>query len=399
MPHLTSRPRVRHVSLREDFARSSAPYRVDREAGVIHQVKVIGYESVNGMEGMRGVNRRVYTRDALARATPLYEGAVVNVDHATKPGEQRSAYDRLGTLRNVYLGEDGLYADLHLLKSHPLAERLLEAAEKLPELFGMSHSSEAIGEVKGDAFLVTEIQRVNSVDLVADPATTNSLFESKQGGHRVATIKEDMGYSTMATEDDMGGGWRKHLGEMVKAMCEDEGMDHDTMVAKVKHALGTLKKGEDTDDMEKAANGTKETEEGDDLQDDAEHAAGADTGAPAGKKPRNETTSEAISALRNSTDPAVRTLLERVDRLETKARVQARIAKAHELCEAAELPEVAITDLFIETLVRAPSEKAMKQLVQERRSLVVSKKPRTGTVGNTKMDAKSFARFLKNGPE
>jgi hypothetical protein len=46
--------------------------RVDREAGVIRGVKVLGLESRNG---------RTYLPEALAQAAQLYEDAKVNVNH------------------------------------------------------------------------------------------------------------------------------------------------------------------------------------------------------------------------------------------------------------------------------------------------------------------------------
>jgi hypothetical protein len=202
-------------------------------------------------------------------------------------------------------------------------------------------------------------------------------------------LNEEIGYSTKATEGEEEGGWRSHLGEMVKAMCEDEGMDHETMVAKVKHALGTLKKGEKD---------PEETEEGEDLEKDAEADGDSEgSGPPKGKSAKNETTKEAVQSLRNSTDPAVRTLLERVDKLETKARIQSKLSRAHKLCESAGLPKEAITEVFLDTLVRAPDADAMKQLVEDRRALVVSKKPRSFGGGKATMDAAAFAKALRNG--
>jgi hypothetical protein len=163
-------PKVKPRSiLLEDLTRSK-PERVDRDAGIIYGVKVIGLQSENG---------RRYTSQSLADAKQLYENLVVNIDHPTRTTDSRSAHDRLGKLVNVRLTEDGLYADLHILKSHPMAERLLEAAENMPDLFGMSHNALGIGPERDGILIVEKITEVKSVDLVADPASTKSLFESR----------------------------------------------------------------------------------------------------------------------------------------------------------------------------------------------------------------------------
>jgi hypothetical protein len=81
--------------------------------------------------------------------------------------------------KNPVLGDNGVYADLHFLKSHPLAARVCEAAERMPEVLGFSQNATTIQVPDGHGGVVHEsIKRVRSVDLVADPATTQSIFES-----------------------------------------------------------------------------------------------------------------------------------------------------------------------------------------------------------------------------
>jgi len=55
--------------------------RIDREAGVIFGVKIIGCESRNG---------RHYPNDTLRHAIPLYENSKVNLDHPGSPSQSRS---------------------------------------------------------------------------------------------------------------------------------------------------------------------------------------------------------------------------------------------------------------------------------------------------------------------
>jgi len=88
--------------------------RVDRGAGVIRGVKILGLSSRNG---------RTYSPDALGKATQLYEGAKVNVNHAKgNPLGPRDYQDRIGVIRNVAIRSgDGLFADFHFNPKHALA--------------------------------------------------------------------------------------------------------------------------------------------------------------------------------------------------------------------------------------------------------------------------------------
>ena len=158
------------------------PMRVDREAGVIYGVKCLGRESKNG---------RVYSDQALTDARDLYEGRDVNLDHAD--GE-RKMIDGFGVLRNAVLTREGVFADLHYLKSHPLADPIAERAEKFPKNFGMSHDASGVlveGGASGGRDLIEGLDAVESVDIVRKPATNSGLFESEQGAPKVAKKRND----------------------------------------------------------------------------------------------------------------------------------------------------------------------------------------------------------------
>lgn len=166
------------------FTESARPIKVDREAGVIYGVKVLGLISENG---------RRYLEKAVKEAAPLYEGIMVNVDHPENAGDSRSAQDRIGKLVNVhYVEGKGLYGDLEFLKSHPMAERICEAAERMPDAFGMSHNAQGDGEDEDGVFVVHKIVEVRHVDLVADPATTKSLNESKATNNKTKKRRSKM---------------------------------------------------------------------------------------------------------------------------------------------------------------------------------------------------------------
>lgn len=143
---------------------------VDREVGILRGVKLIGLESRNG---------RRYRESALATAASLYESAKVNVNHSKEgPLTPRDYQDRLGVIRSVELrAGEGLFGDLHFNPKHSLAEQLLWDAEHNPHNVGFSHNVMARLSRVDETVVVEEITKVQSVDLVADPATTQGLFE------------------------------------------------------------------------------------------------------------------------------------------------------------------------------------------------------------------------------
>jgi len=146
---------------------------VDHENNVIRNVKILGKESANG---------RTYTGTAIREAAELYEGIGVFIDHPPRsaPNTERRVNDRVGWLEGISLKNDGLYGDLHVLKSNPSAALICEAAERNPRLIGLSHNAEGRTRRERGKTLVEKVTRVRSVDLVTDPATTRGLFESEE---------------------------------------------------------------------------------------------------------------------------------------------------------------------------------------------------------------------------
>ncbi len=177
--------------------------RVDRQAGVIRGVKLLGLESRNG---------RTYLPEALAQAAPLYEDAKVNVNHPKgNPNGPRDYQDRIGTIRGVAVRPgEGLFGDFHFNPKHGLAEQLMWDAEHAPENVGFSHNVEARVGRRGERVVVEAITRVQSVDLVADPATTRGLFES------AAAVQEDT--AAPLTLDDL----RRDYPQLVESIGQEQ---------------------------------------------------------------------------------------------------------------------------------------------------------------------------------
>ncbi|MES2342308.1 MAG: hypothetical protein V4597_11565 [Pseudomonadota bacterium] len=279
----------RVVSLREDIR--GRPQAVDVAAGVIKGVKVLGLVSDNG---------RRYLAAAVATAAPLYEGKGVYLDHPSRPHEQRSARDRIGWLEHVRVESDGLYADLHLLTSDPAAAKILEAARKRPELFGLSHNAEGKGEQQDGVFVVSEITEVRSVDLVADPATNKSLFEGRRMGRTLRQLIEqskvkpalkarllemgDMGEADDTPLGDMPapepppdagpdeGDWKQCLVDAIGKLVDSGDEADHKLASKIMRMLkpGAAKGGEEKDTEESDDDEPKEKKDKGDDKDDKE---------------------------------------------------------------------------------------------------------------------------------
>ena len=168
--------------------------RVDRDAGIIRGVKLLGLASRNG---------RRYRENALLEAMGLYEGAKVNINHPKgHPLSPRDYQDRLGVVRGVHFrAGEGLFADLHFNPKHLLSEQLVWDAEHAPQNVGMSHNVLARTSHNGADTVVEAITKVQSIDLVADPATTSGLYEHAQSQElRVESQEPDGGSSFPALD-------------------------------------------------------------------------------------------------------------------------------------------------------------------------------------------------------
>ena len=151
----------------------SEHHTVERDAGVIRGVKVLGRQSRN---------RREYSDRALSEAARFYEGIAVNLNHPERrePASERPVEAGFGWLEAVEVRSDGVYGDLHFFKSHDRAELIAEAAERNPRRFGLSHNAEGTLVRKDGKTIVESVEKVRSVDIVQNPATNSGLFESEE---------------------------------------------------------------------------------------------------------------------------------------------------------------------------------------------------------------------------
>lgn len=253
---------------------------VDREAGCICGVKVLGLDSLNG---------RRYDDAAVKAAIGLYEGAKVNLNHVLG---DRNVLDRFGKLVGVeHRPGKGLWAArLVYNPEHVQARQILWFAEHMPDALGLSHDVLGDGEEGEDGILViTHIESVRSVDLVAEPATADSLYESRspmkkkikvkdlaskhkdhKGLQSLVTVLEDVGMPDMEVEAD---GDQVDLAAAIKgcmqAIMDDTSLDSKAMldqlkkVAKLRDELNGKPGGDEggSDDSQESDDGDEDEDE------------------------------------------------------------------------------------------------------------------------------------------
>ena len=160
---------------------------VDKEAGVIRNVRVLGPSSPNCHE-IPGVTKGTkYTRSAMESEIKLLDGAPVYTDHPDRrnPAADRKGDDAFGILEKnrVATGKDGdeIRGDLPYYKTHPMAPRVIEDVERKIGNFALSHNAvTGRATVQEGYYVVETIEEVRSCDLVTRGATNRNLWESKE---------------------------------------------------------------------------------------------------------------------------------------------------------------------------------------------------------------------------
>jgi len=144
---------------------------LDKENSVIKNVVLLGAVSKNN---------RVYAPKVMEEAVPLYDSVRAFANHPSFDGNRknlRDIRDLIGKFVFPKFEDNKIKADLKLL---PNANWVMEIAETMPETVGFSHNVLGIVAQKDGMEVVETIKSVRSVDLVTAPATTVSMFESKE---------------------------------------------------------------------------------------------------------------------------------------------------------------------------------------------------------------------------
>jgi hypothetical protein len=212
----------------------SSPNRnIDIDKGVIEHVKLVGFESRNG---------RVYPPTVLKAAVALYEGAKVNIDHpaGNDPSQPRAYLHRFGVIRRARFVEGaGIFGDCHFNPMHPQAAQVCWDAQHNPSALGFSHNAILrLGKPTGGKETIEEIIEIRSVDLVADPATTTSLFESTQYEEQNMEPTSAVATSTASPKDQIKAAYK----QMIMAAIDDESLDTKATLAKIREVMRAQEK-------------------------------------------------------------------------------------------------------------------------------------------------------------
>jgi len=142
---------------------------INKEKRLIEKVVLLSGESANN---------RTYTPECLTKSVALLEGAKCYADH-DKSGGTRGVRDLIGIYRDVVYESNKVKGTLHLLDDgSEMSNKVLAIVEQMPELVGNSISARGRYHREDGRDIIEELTKVNSVDIVTDPATTSSLFES-----------------------------------------------------------------------------------------------------------------------------------------------------------------------------------------------------------------------------
>jgi hypothetical protein len=323
----------------------SEHHTVDRDAGVIRGVKVLGRQSRNGRE---------YSDRALSDAAGFYQGIAVNLNHPERrePALERPVEAGFGWLEAVEVRSDGVYGDLHYLKSHGQAAVITEAAERNPRRFGLSHNAEGTLVRKEGKTIVESVEKVRSVDIVQNPATSNGLFESEETrmqktirqilteshGGRLSGLFEDSALARAAdvpidvpaeADEQVAAAFKSMIGSVL----EDDGLELKSKLSKIREILKSQE---------------KLTAPDDDDKDDEDI----------------ETPAVAESARDSAGDPRLPQLIERLDQLEAESASRSLLESRNRACDKTRLTALAAlsSDDERERLIESWPERAASHL-------------------------------------
>lgn len=163
--------------------------KVDEKAGLVRDVKVLGIMSLNG---------RRYTEQALNSAVRIYEGGICRIDH-DKTGGSRNYASRFGTFENVRkVPGVGVIADHRYNPEHALTKTYLHDANNRTQAIGFSPAHTVSMKREGKENVVTEIHKLDSIDLVDTPATARTIFEDANTEAIEGELEESEGKTVKA---------------------------------------------------------------------------------------------------------------------------------------------------------------------------------------------------------
>jgi hypothetical protein len=197
---------------------------IDAEAGIIRGVSLITKGPALG----HGVMIDDKTLEQVKAAAEEYTGGLkVVLNHSGGAG------DIVGFIDTMRISGDKLLGDLHLLKTSPHREYILEIAERIPDTFGLSIAFSGPSEKSADK--LTTLQRCSeifSVDIVGTPAANPSGFFAR----KLNQLESDVSESPEA-EIEIKLPMNDDLKQAIEGMIQSAMMGMNDKIAKLESAL------------------------------------------------------------------------------------------------------------------------------------------------------------------
>lgn len=225
-----------YFSILESYAQK----RVDREKGIVYKVRICGPKSANGW---------IYPKHSRGILKDLYEGFTVKWDHLFPGQKSSSSRQAFAVIKNVVNEDAGTYGDMYLFHPNGSEEqRFLGAAEQGAKGIGLSHHVQAHKEAlkkNQDGTVIVDLKskdqvRLMSIDLVENPATGTSIFESE------AHMAE--GLVTITEQDAEATDWKQMMAAAAAAAIASGDPDAHDLGMKVLKLLKPKAQEEATDE-------------------------------------------------------------------------------------------------------------------------------------------------------
>ena len=149
--------------------------------------------------GPTSKNKRRYSIEVQKESLSVFEGAKAYLNHPAgrEMGDSRRVQDLIGEHKNLRVSGDRTFSDLHLIDNQTTREHVVPIIKQKPHLVGNSIVVRGVSERAKDGWEdVTKILEVRSIDVVAEPATTNGLYESEN-----VRSEEDMELKDLTAEE------------------------------------------------------------------------------------------------------------------------------------------------------------------------------------------------------
>jgi hypothetical protein len=358
--------------------------RHDPEKSIVYGVKLVSWGE--------SFHKRVY-ESCCGADVNKFHGAKSNIDHQPDPNGARYGV-RFGRVFNPVVKGDGIYGDFKYNPKHSAAESFVWWVDNDPAAIGFSiDAMSKIERLRDGRLAVKGFTKVNSVDVVGDPASTKGVFESRMnqepatpegGAPDDSEMNLDVDEAAATPDDLKDTGCDEELGALMSAVF----MNSDTL-DKVKLARTLRSVADLLEDMD---GGDGESEEYEDESTEGEAPQEEET------KMQESTIKELTAKVEKLTADLTEARLQESKRAEFEARKVAMRKR----CTEAKLAETAISDVFVENLAAQDSEEVVTRLLEDRVSLTKGTKI-TGvqpvSVGaiSDKLSDEQMEKFLLTG--